>query len=120
MLRHVAGFEPAARQPKVLSVDIQPVVRLFHRWSRPAAGLPRHAENNVGDAHLGESRNVMDELSAQYLGIKPLRLFHVPARQTDMVQVSEAGSLMLRNSSSTLHGRLLQCVMARLLHECAT
>ena len=67
-----AGDAPAAGQRKVLSVDIEPVMRVFHRWPRPTAGLLRHAEDHVGDAYLGESGNVMDEFPAQYLGIKSL------------------------------------------------
>jgi hypothetical protein len=38
-----------------------------------------HAEDHVGDPYLGEPGNVMDELPAEYLGIKSLRLLHVAA-----------------------------------------
>ncbi len=58
VLTHSACFKPTARQRKVLSVDIQPVMRVLHGWPRPTAGLLRDAENDVGDAYLGESWNI--------------------------------------------------------------
>ena len=65
-------LQASAGQRKVLSVDIQPIMRVLHRWPRPTAELLRDAEDNVGNAHLGESGDVMDEFPTQYLRIKSL------------------------------------------------
>src|SRR5262249_28105956 len=103
MLWHPACFKPGARQGKILSVYIQAVMRVLHCRPGPAAGLLRHAKNNIRDAYLSESGDVMDQLATQYLSIESLRLFKVAARKTDMMQASEAGSLMLRNFGSVPH-----------------
>jgi hypothetical protein len=79
-------------------------MRVLNCRPGPAAGLLGHADYNVGDPHFGESGDVMDQLATQYFGIESLRLFEVAARKTDMMQVTEAGTLMLCNSGSILHG----------------
>src|SRR5262249_9016223 len=65
------------------------------------------------------SGNVMDELATQYLAIESLRLLEVAARKTDMIQGSEMGSLILRDSGCILHGSTPPALMAGLLHKCA-